>query len=1401
MGKSLLSIISENERNRIRPKNLDTPTDDVQKSSYKEYATGYGIFSGVDYTRDKNEQALNVNEVGDRVLSDLKDLNVFPQDDYVRVNTDLNDVSVIDMPEIEEISEDIYLNQIIYNKFASLEYIPYEIELPVGVLDQQNSYGEYIEKIKQNLEIRGTNLADYFTGDFNLDDSPIGIIGGNALNVLLNEQVSFNLKRETLGRINNPVWSVIQNEPLIRPDYDVTVNPNGLAAAAEFLINLQGGELPFSYLPQDLFGLERRAVVDNGRVTYVGSNMSFEERLELTLRYTGKGQQQQLFNLVKLNLYNPLMIGTDETLLANDYISYIRGVDINAKDFIVTLGNSKPTGRGYYEPYGVVSINKQTARNEMISDGFAWKWIEDIQNDDAVGWTRSRTLPIVGSVPQSNNYNPKSLLYKTQDIVLNNSNAFIDMNAKEFVESVNGENLIISRGDSTTASGSRVYDDGTFINKGEYFRVWTKKRGYNRLSRTLRHRGLDNGDTRSVLNDNGIPNYAPTLRTASKANGFEFDDIIKRYMFSIENLAWNDNMDDLPYCEQGVGDPVTGTRGRIMWFPPYNLKIDESVTVNWNESNFIGRGEPIWTYNNTKRSATLSWTIIVDHPDIVHTLVGQKSEYWERYFKGDKLIEEDAIAKQLINKKLSQNEIDEIEKQRKRLQPIEKNDDTSKVTERKKEEDDNEEVVKKEETGEFGKLVNEIYFPNEVTDVPVPAVIVKNGEVLNTPQSFGILNNNAGYECPFNFSPEFYITQGIDANKLKGGDNNDVEIKTVGGLRYRGSINNQVYTYVKGKLRTPASISKSVNNSKCPNGYTDNTNFGLNGKWYNDSIEIIGGNFISSNLKIDNTSAGVDFDKINIIKDLIKSGSGDNIEWYKNAEITLIGNASAATTSAITNKKLAQNRAESAKSFFEKVFLPVLRSAGFTTELKINTDAKGDSEDVEGRDNPQNILPNGDIINVCKECDQPDLEPCKKSRRVDVYVKVLDEIEETPEVAPTGDTTIDEEIENGNLTPDQDEINVDPDDQNLTPPIDPSIIKKLVYTECDFFKYLEINEPIAYQTISERIKYFWAAYHSITPQGFNSRLTFLHQCTRQGDSLGRDGVNNWKNLAFGRPPVCILRIGDFYHTRMIIKDMSITYSDNITWDLNPEGIGVQPMFVDIKLGIEILGGSSMTAPINRLQNALSFNYYANTEMYDARADSVVFIDRQDGEGNTDENATFGTVKNGQIVDGIKLSSITNFSDSEKQERLAKLRRQSRVTLPNSTTADADISNSGALSGNTVASLLEVKKRLGLALTTDEKTTLIVDESVNKNLSTTEITPIVQREISVTFDTFIKDENSALTQSVEQLNESGIETDREIVYDLFDVYFPSEDITDDDKSKMLDAYQEALKAQQELIKIE
>jgi hypothetical protein len=168
--------------------------------------------------------------------------------------------------------------------------------------------------------------------------------------------------------------------------------------------------------------------------------------------------------------------------------------------------------------------------------------------------------------------------------------------------------------------------------------------------------------------------------------------------------------------------------------------------------------------------------------------------------------------------------------------------------------------------------------------------------------------------------------------------------------------------------------------------------------------------------------------------------------------------------------------------------------------------------------------------------------------------------------------------------------------------------------EGEFFKLLEKKDAFLHHLVTDKIKYFDPAYHAISPEGFNARLTFLHQCTRQGATIGvsDDTTLTAHNLAFGRPPICVLRLGDFYYTKIVINSLTINYED-VQWDLNPEGIGVMPMFAKVNIDFTFLGGSDLAGPIARLQNAVSFNYYANTSVYDDRAEVVEYDPKGSGK--------------------------------------------------------------------------------------------------------------------------------------------------------------------------------------------
>jgi hypothetical protein len=105
----------------------------------------------------------------------------------------------------------------------------------------------------------------------------------------------------------------------------------------------------------------------------------------------------------------------------------------------------------------------------------------------------------------------------------------------------------------------------------------------------------------------------------------------KNLMFSIENLAVRviskegvGIIDDeygsqIPVCEVGPFN------GRIMWFPPYNMEVNETATAKFESTVMVGRNEPMYNYQNSERSANLNFTLLIDYPPQVRNYKDSKN--------------------------------------------------------------------------------------------------------------------------------------------------------------------------------------------------------------------------------------------------------------------------------------------------------------------------------------------------------------------------------------------------------------------------------------------------------------------------------------------------------------------------------------------------------------------------------------------------------------------------------------------------------------------------------------------------------------------------------------------------------------------------------------------------------
>ena len=120
-------------------------------------------------------------------------------------------------------------------------------------------------------------------------------------------------------------------------------------------------------------------------------------------------------------------------------------------------------------------------------------------------------------------------------------------------------------------------------------------------------------------------------------------------------------------------------------------------------------------------------------------------------------------------------------------------------------------------------------------------------------------------------------------------------------------------------------------------------------------------------------------------------------------------------------------------------------------------------------------------------------------------------------------------------------------------------------------------------------------------------------------------------------PELVSYLQHFYNTKVAFDSLGITYDEG-NWDLNPDGIGVQPMIATISMGFKYIGGSSLTGPINRLQNTISFNYYANTEIYESRSNYWATEKVTSKDPNTGKDVT---TEQTILKSGLDVNKITD----------------------------------------------------------------------------------------------------------------------------------------------------------------
>lgn len=1024
-------------------------------------------------------------------------------------------------------------------------------------------------------------------------DSYIVQLGAKTLRQELKERIDRQLIKNTVGRINlpnaanDPLMAVqmLQGKiPLVERDWVITRPGNILFRAADFAARLGGFYFPGSEIPGDYFETDPKNLNlagQIGKALGISSNKGLIGRLthqksasQLFLNNTGGGQKSQLYYTLGFNRYGP---------------DYDKGIIGNLIDGAKNLLNSvldNPTKGGYYVgskevdpsyvdgPSGKLPLNMfgeevQTSvygpnvladlyepgldgikfgfagdsfyGNGGLSGGLTWS---TANSDSKVGYkvgkngnqisidseyNQTKSYLSLDLSTTDKNFREGSILWHTQKLVEAG-----DGDTAHVGNAINQISKVFNDGYKEITKGSKVM---TYVDEGgvevgkEYCRVFTKDTPYFTYADLQKRDGNHRGYSYSVLDKTYNLNIAPLKGTSTSSSTNIKDGRVKKYMFSIENLAWRTSNRpgltylDLPECERGPNG------GRIMWFPPYDISFNENVTPSFQGQDFLGRPEPVYTYKSTQRTGTLSWKIIVDHPSILNTIV-------EKELKGK-------------NKDLINNVVDSFFAGCKKY--------------------DIYELARKYNTIPISEL---FYMQQIITNPNVkPEDVVEVG--TNIPDTTD------------QTTPATPVPTNVDLSKWVGlgfyFDNDYPNPKTT-----QTTTNDSfatLYTNYTAKQGTYQSNATATNKPLVDTFFKDVVifNYTETEKFLNDLVETFENNKTSDGLS---SSAEV--------------------------ELVLDGSASAPNTASY-NKNLSQRRISSVqnylrawnggklKKYVDGKTLKIVDGASLG-ESATNVSPKSKGGGTLG---PFNCSDGDPSANKNNEIYTPNAMACRRVSIRSVKANIKPNATVTPENGTQGGSG------NGVIPVPgyKPAVPVPPTittTQKLKDGISKKILRRLL-SECDYFTLIEEQNPMFYDTIKEKVKYFDPAFHSMTPEGLNSRLTFLHQCTRPGDTIpviGNDGkpkYNSSVNTSFGAPPVLVLRVGDFYNTKIIPTSLQISY-EPLVFDINPEGIGVQPMIAKISLGFNFVGGSGLKEPIDKLQNALSFNYYANTEMYDERAD-------------------------------------------------------------------------------------------------------------------------------------------------------------------------------------------------------
>jgi len=1052
-------------------------------------------------------------------------------------------------------------------------------------------------------------------------------------------RISQNIERETNGRVrlidalNGNIATasniITGREPLVAPNYHITVAKTLPGKVIDFVQVASGVEFPWSEIPGDYLTDPKNPInvrptpkSELGKVFQdvtgvLGSLLGIQRRPKLSrkpsdllIEYMGDGQKNALYDLLTYSKYAPNYTTTARSQNSSKIFNFVDNVAQGVKNLLGTeapngvayIGddrgedvkyamndfNDRPVRSNYYlslmfDPVQAQLFQRKKNYSEGGGVGGKLTWISRNSRNELgknnQEWDSEKSQ-LEESLSTAYQFREDSILGYTQEIL--DSMPTNGGEARSHVGNVIDQTSRIFReGDTMLSRGSAVkYVDQYGGETGvEYCRVWTKDRSYLNYSDTMKRQQNVRKYDDSILDkpwnlniapmSNGGRDFSGSTNILPKGDGF----YAKKYMFSIENLAWKSSntpgftVNDLPYCERG------NNGGRVMWFPPYDLKVSEQNSARWESNSFLGRPEPIYTYQNTERSGQVSFKVIVDHPSILNLLVRE-------HFKG---MTDDEVENYISAFFAGCEEIDFYDLIR-RYSTI---------------------------TSEDAKLITD--FLNRKTDketITKYKSVTTTDPVKKEPEVNKDLTEKVdGKLISLNFANDWPKT---NLGEYKSEKYSEIYNQKTGSEKWIEDTKNNLKGVLQKILVDDYNKANAIHDKKVLFGkdipVAEASTY--SGKTITDldkEISEAQSGFTEFNTQLTTLKSDIEKGIVNEINVGILASCSAVADTEYNWKLSIRRTYSVlleifekikkdgTDVSSLLSSKWPKTFTGSKNSKTDIALEISFKNLGYTElegKLVLKTSSAGEEFQIENDKNctNQNFKYKSGAFDL--RVSAPLAFGCRQATVKIKYTKTPKPEPQKPGIDPTTTTK---------LVPVEETV--------FNPkriPVDP--MKRIIMKtlgECYYFQKLEESDPVVMRTMKDKLKYFHPAFHSMTPEGLNARLTFLLQCLRPGDTIPIKGISdvadlNARNTSFGPPPICVLRVGDFYHSKIIIRDVNITFEDNV-WDLNPEGIGVQPMIANVSLQVNFIGGQGLSKPVERLQNALSSNFFANTEMYDERS--------------------------------------------------------------------------------------------------------------------------------------------------------------------------------------------------------